>query len=740
MIEKNKSRGKLLLALFVVSAAFLICWFILNQGEEKKNTGYADLYVVVNDTVANTKVYAQEVEEQWYLFLPSGVEDTFVLYGLPEGSADVNLAELEEEDGVYLYSCSYGELRIMQSSSVASVYLTSDDAENYGKDWVDEDNDHQNRSTGSMVLLEADGSVRMQEGLDMIRVRGNTTAELDKKAYKIKLSNKQDLLNTGNSAKGYALLANAGDTSLIRNKLINDLTAELELEGQVSSEWVDLYYDGEYCGNYLLSELPDIDLTEASADAQEVKNELVNGKLEEDEIEVDQDTNAYGCTYSYVVNATAPDSVDGGYMVELDNAYYEDAASWFCTSTGTYYVVKSPEYCSKEEMLYISELFEAMNRTMHNNGVSPDTGETMEAFLDLDSFAWYWSVQQVSGNLDAFNSSTYFYTLGGDKKIYAGILWDYDAAAGREIDDRDEVKEYYHWQDYMEIYALMDACETYYEENVGSMLSGFVTEKIAEYQEILQDSARMNGVLWNISYEDYQEDVAYVESYLLDKNTTILTVMEEEWPELTLDSEIEVEIYPIVAETFTSLKVLYDAYEDGISLLSATTTETDEYFDADKEYIFTLEFAPNYGGTFVDGVSIVPTSGEVLETIITEEGHLLVTINMGYPIVKNTVYAGIDFDLVYDKDWYLEHYPEVAEEVGTADDDVIKYFVETGIPRGDRGCAEFWVQTYLENYYDEFMAAYGGDYSALVNHYLVGGGYENGFTGEPEDYEKEEEE
>ncbi len=90
-------------------------------------------------------------------------------------------------------------------------------------------------------------------GTGEIKGRGNYTWTLAKKPYQIKLDGSKPVLGMG-AAKTWILLANYADASLMRNKLAYDLGASLGLHGSPDSRWVDLRINGEYRGNYLITE------------------------------------------------------------------------------------------------------------------------------------------------------------------------------------------------------------------------------------------------------------------------------------------------------------------------------------------------------------------------------------------------------------------------------------------------------------------------------------------------------
>ena len=73
------------------------------------------------------------------------------------------------------------------------------------------------------------------------------------KPYQIKFDKKINLLGTGTAkAKKWVLIANYTDPTLLKNKIVNDLCVNSELSNIPNSQFIDLYIDGNYVGNYLL--------------------------------------------------------------------------------------------------------------------------------------------------------------------------------------------------------------------------------------------------------------------------------------------------------------------------------------------------------------------------------------------------------------------------------------------------------------------------------------------------------
>ena len=185
-----------------------------------------------------------------------------------------------------------------------------------------------------------------------------------------------------------ALLANAYDTTLQHNTLSYQLGKELGLTDSPDCTPVDVYYDGEYMGNYLLTELPELSNTSVA--------------IEE----------------------------NGSYFMQIDYSHYMERDNNLELSNGMYVTVEEPEKCSDEQIEYLKQLWEETIEALENGGTNPSTKKTVEDYLDLDTYARYYLVQQFAKNPDGFSSSTYCYVPSDEDKIYFCGLWDFDLCYG----------------------------------------------------------------------------------------------------------------------------------------------------------------------------------------------------------------------------------------------------------------------------------------------------------------------
>ena len=439
-----------------------------------------------------------------------------------------------------------GALRVMVSANVGAMYLTSEDPVNEGRPFVDGSPDHSAKAKGSMELVNPDGTVVYDGELSQIKGRGNSTWMLDKKPYQIKLDEKCDLLQTGNEDnvnKTWILLANAADATRLRNAVTYEFAQALGLATTPEGTPVDLYYDGEYRGSYLLSEKAEINDGRVDIHKLEDDNEEANPGVDLGELPVAQGTNGYGYAFRYVEGMADPEDITGGYLVELDSAYFYAERCWFQTSAGTF-VVKEPENLSLAQMTYISEYVQAAIDA--TDPVRGGTGVNAAQYVDVTSFAQTYMVNQLSKNIDWQASSAYYYLpaegdaekRGLDHVLYAGPIWDYDTAYGVRSDGADAAE----WRDpegllfvdahrvwYATCPAITSEVEALAAERgnalAAALTSGGQLRSVDELAEKISASRAMDETLWGFTQlsncvpplGSYEENLAYLRGWLSER-------------------------------------------------------------------------------------------------------------------------------------------------------------------------------------------------------------------------------
>ncbi len=249
---------------------------------------------------------------------------------------------------------------------------------------------------GTIALSNCDEQYAF-EPMDMeIRGRGNHTWWLEKKPYRIKLSKKKNLLGLGSGpAKVWVLLADHGDQSLLRNHTALNYSQKLDgLAFASSAQSVEVYFNGEYRGVYLLCE------------QIQVNEERVN-------------------------IAEEPESVQTGYLVQLSGYAEEPKFVLDMTNGQRQYEVKNDLSTDptvfNQQMAFIEGIFRQAWEA-----VEAGDRERIEALIDIPSVVDAYLVEELFKNLDAGWDSFYYHydaTVEGEK-LHFGPVWDFDLTGG----------------------------------------------------------------------------------------------------------------------------------------------------------------------------------------------------------------------------------------------------------------------------------------------------------------------
>jgi spore coat protein CotH len=244
------------------------------------------------------------------------------------------------------------------------------------------------------MKLEA-GSYAEYNGAIEIRGRGNTTWDMPKKPYRIKLREKASLLGMP-ADRDWVLLANYADKTLMRNAVAFELSRRFDLPFTPRHQFVEVFLNGAYQGNYLLTE--QIEVEKHRVNITELKASDISDQV-----------------------------ISGGYLLEIDVRLDEDV--WFHTSKGIPVTVKSPEDITPEQIGYIKQFLEATEAALFSSSFTdPETG--YNRYIDTENFINWYLVNELLKNNDAvFHSSVYLYK-DRNKQLSLGPVWDFDIALG----------------------------------------------------------------------------------------------------------------------------------------------------------------------------------------------------------------------------------------------------------------------------------------------------------------------
>ena len=482
----------------------------------------------VSAVVDGQTIALAEVDGAKYLFLPSSADltklsltfvtappsDRIALSGNKgtvywSSSVDITAVADVDATGYREITASVGTgqkitFRVMQASSISTVYLTSSSSAQ-GRDWVDKSKE--NIATGSMSMVSADGVSIYSDELKQIKARGNSTfTYTDKKSYQIKLNTPSDLLGNNEQVKTWVLLASYFDATQMHDKIMKDLATKLGLAYTASCNWVNLYYDGEYRGVYLLSEKNSVGAASVAITDMEEAYKAQNPSYGNN-MSTDLSKNAYGQQFQYTKGLQEPANITGGYLIELNYDKW-DEVSGFNTRKGVAFNVKSPEWCGEAAMKYISEYYQAFEDAVYATdetgaytGYNASTGKYFYDYVDMDSLVKVFLLQELSLNCDGFISSVYFYK-DADGKMFAGPIWDQDMTFGTgwsKYNDASIVDYHYLAEALIRIPAFEDAVKKYYTNTFASEVRDLLGSNgtIARQYALLKDNAAMNYTLWD---------------------------------------------------------------------------------------------------------------------------------------------------------------------------------------------------------------------------------------------------
>lgn len=228
-----------------------------------------------------------------------------------------------------------------------------------------------------------------------IRGRGNSTWEyFDKKPYKIKFTEKQDLFGMG-ADKDWILLANAVDYTLMRNEIAFGLGKIVGLQYTPECQWVQLFYNSEYLGLYLLCEQVETGVSRVN-------------------IEIPYEPEAWDISYFIELGG----ELDGFSLPAVEGVEnnWEDYFSCEVLYPGA-------DIITQYQLEYIDAYLQLVN-----NAILTKNWNEIIDLVDIKSFADWYLVNEIILNGD-MGWSMFAYKPQGDK-LYLGPLWDFDQSAG----------------------------------------------------------------------------------------------------------------------------------------------------------------------------------------------------------------------------------------------------------------------------------------------------------------------
>ena len=239
---------------------------------------------------------------------------------------------------------------------------------------------------------ESIGSATAPLGMQ-IKGRGNATWKRNgKKPFRLKLNEKHEILGMP-SNRHWVLLANAAYwQGMINDMLPFEIGRRMGMAWNPRQEPVEVVLNGQYIGLYFLTEKIRVDKSRVNI-------------IEQD----DGETNL--------------EKVTGGWLLEIDN-YKEPNRITIVDGNGhdIWFTYHSPEVLSNVQKNYITNFLNKAKAAIFTRNKNDST---WEEYIDVDSLAIFYMVQEIADNIESFAGSCFIHKQRGENtKLIFGPLWD----------------------------------------------------------------------------------------------------------------------------------------------------------------------------------------------------------------------------------------------------------------------------------------------------------------------------
>ena len=322
--------------------------------------------------------------------------------------------------------------------------------------------------------IDAEGNTNLE-----IKVRGNSTADAEKRPYRLKFASKKtstdgkahkhDLLGYGYAKRNWTLLANVNDRSLLRNALTYHIAKAVGMPFAAGYKFVDLVINNEYRGTYQVSDHCEVDA---------------------DRINVNEDTGWYVefqgrndmCDYPMCF-------AEGGVLMNINNPEPDD------------------ENDADQRAAIINPMkdwfLNGWKKAFSSGFSNPATG--WRAYNDEETLLKFWIATELTGDYDGLMSVKAYREADG--KLCWGPLWDKDLAFGNwdSMAAPDgklvaNLKQASCVQGYFENLTKDPAFMAHAKETLDNLISGGIKAtllaKINEMAEVVRETQKLNHNKW----------------------------------------------------------------------------------------------------------------------------------------------------------------------------------------------------------------------------------------------------
>lgn len=331
-----------------------------------------------------------------------------------------------------------------------------------------------------------------------IELRGSSSQSFPKKAYSFEtrdaLGEDKDVSLFGwPEESDYILYPSYHEKSLMHNVLAMELYRAMGFYAS-RTQFVEVLIDQNYMGVYVVMEK-----------IKRSKGRVDIAKLEPEEI--------------------AGDEVTGGYIVKIDKQTGSQSGGWLSNypSLSTFpknifFQYHYPEDGAFQQRAYIKDYVSSFESSL-KSPFYKDADKGYRKWINVESFIYYWILNEVSRNVDGYRLSTFLYKDKDSKggKLTIGPPWDYDIAFGNAdycngqsyqgvswqfntICPEDGYQLPFWWDKLLQDSFFLDSLSKVYDfqRKEGSLRKEFIYSLIDSMSYELQEAQARNFKKWNI--------------------------------------------------------------------------------------------------------------------------------------------------------------------------------------------------------------------------------------------------
>lgn len=292
-----------------------------------------------------------------------------------------------------------------------------------------------------------------------VKGRGNSTWKWEKKPYALKLSKKTEILGMPKH-KRWCLITNYMDRTLMRNRIAHYVASHTSLQWTPRTRYAEVWFNGEYLGNYLVVEQIKID----------------ENRLDIDELTTDDN---------------AGDALTGGYLLEMDT-YFDEMNKFRSSYSDMPVNIKSPMSRLPGRSSSISGTISTKRTTCSSTRITAIRRQCSTS--PRSSITG--SVNELMGNQEIKHPKSFYIHKPRGGKLTAGPVWDFDYGTLTLADaERWMVRETSMW--YSRLF-LSRAVRKQARERWEALYPFFATvpDYIEAQRDYISDSARRNQDRW----------------------------------------------------------------------------------------------------------------------------------------------------------------------------------------------------------------------------------------------------